>query len=120
MASKNNTIKLKFESARNLAPAPESRSAAKINPRYDLFINGKFEKPLSKKYFDTINPANEEKISEVAEANAADVNRAVKAARTAYDSSWKKMPAKEFEVAIQKKLSVHVKTIFKAILTHEG
>ena len=92
---KNNTIKLKFESARNLSPAPESKSIAKINPRYDLFINGKFEKPLSKKYFDTINPANEEKISEVAEANAADVNRAVKAARTAYDSTWKKMPAKE-------------------------
>ncbi len=95
MATKNNTIKLKFESARNLSPAPESRSIAKIDPRYDLFINGKFEKPLSKKYFDTINPANEEKISEVAEANAADVNRAVKAARAAYDGSWKKMPAKE-------------------------
>ena len=92
---KNNTIKLKFESARNLSPAPESKSIAKINPRYDLFINGKFEKPLSKKYFDTINPANEEKIAEVAEANAADVNKAVKAARAAYDSSWKKMPAKE-------------------------
>ncbi len=95
MATKSNTIKLKFESARNLSPAPESKSIAKINPRYDLFINGKFEKPLSKKYFDTINPANEEKISEVAEANAADVNRAVKAARSAYDNSWKKMPAKE-------------------------
>jgi len=95
MATKSNTIKLKFESARNLSPAPESKSAAKINPRYDLFINGKFEKPLSKKYFDTINPANEEKISEVAEANAADVNRAVKAARAAYDGSWKKMPARE-------------------------
>ncbi len=92
---KNNTIKLKFDSARNLAPAPESKSAAKINPRYDLFINGKFEKPQSKKYFDTINPATEEKLSEVAEANNADVNNAVKAARGAYDKTWKKMPAKE-------------------------
>ena len=53
MATKrNNTLKLKFDSARKFAPAPESRSAAKIKPRYDLFINGKFEKPLSKKYFD--------------------------------------------------------------------
>jgi len=92
---KNNTIKLKFDSARNLAPAPESKSAAKINPRYDLFINGKFEKPQSKKYFDTINPATEEKLSEIAEANTADVNNAVKAARGAYDRTWKKMPAKE-------------------------
>ncbi len=96
MATKrNNTIKLKFDSARNLAPAPESKSAAKINPRYDLFINGKFEKPQSKKYFDTINPATEEKLSEVAEANGADVNKAVVAARTSYEKVWKKMPAKE-------------------------
>ena len=34
----------------------------------------------SGKYFDTINPATEEKLSEVAEANAADVDKAVKAA----------------------------------------
>ncbi|UEG51302.1 aldehyde dehydrogenase family protein [Ferruginibacter lapsinanis] len=94
-AVKNNTIKLKFDSARNLAPAPESKSAAKINPQYDLFINGKFEKPTSKKYFDTINPATEEKLSSVADANAADVNKAVVAARNAYDKTWKKMPAKE-------------------------
>ena len=92
---KSNTIKLKFDSARNLAPAPESKSAAKINPRYDLFINGKFEKPQSKKYFSTINPATEEKLSEVAEAGQQDVNSAVKAARSAYDKTWKKMPAKE-------------------------
>jgi aldehyde dehydrogenase (NAD+) len=92
---KNNTIKLKFDSARNLSPAPESKSAAKINPQYDLFINGKFEKPLSKKYFATINPATEEKLSMIAEANTADVNKAVKAARNAYDKTWKKMPAKE-------------------------
>ena len=92
---KKNTIKLKFDSARNLSPAPESKSAAKIDARYDLFINGKFEPPISKKYFDTINPANEQKIAEVAEANAADVNKAVKAARDAYDKVWKKMPGSE-------------------------
>ncbi len=93
--AKNNSLKLKFESARKLAPAPESRSSATINPRYDLFINGKFEKPLSKKYFDTINPATGEKLSEVALANDADVDKAVKAARNAYEKVWKKMPAKE-------------------------
>ncbi len=93
--AKNNTIKLKFDSARNLAPAPESKSATKINAQYDLFINGKFEKPTSKKYFATINPATEEKLSMIAEANTADVNKAVKAARTAYDKTWKKMPAAE-------------------------
>ena len=94
-ATKNNTIKLKFDSARNLAPAPESKSAAKINERYDLFINGKFEKPISKKYFDTINPATEEKLSSIAEANTADVNKAVVAARNAYEKTWKKTSPKE-------------------------
>jgi len=92
---KNNTIKLKFDSARNLAPAPESKSAAKIGPQYDLFINGKFEKPQSKKYFPTINPATEEKLSMIAEANSTDVNKAVVAARTAYDKTWKKMAPAE-------------------------
>ncbi|MBN8697998.1 MAG: aldehyde dehydrogenase family protein [Chitinophagales bacterium] len=92
---KNNTLKLKFDSARKLAPAPESKSAAKIDPQYDLFINGKFEKPLSKKYFATINPATEEKLSVVAEANSSDVNKAVGAARNAYEKVWKKMPARE-------------------------
>ena len=95
MPTKKNTIKLKFESSRNLAPAPESKSVANIAERYDLFINGKFEKPSSKKYFNTINPANEEKLSSIAEANAADVNKAVVAARTAYEKVWKKTSPKE-------------------------
>ena len=94
-ATRNNTLKLKFTTARTYAPAPESMSGVKIEPRYDLFINGKFEKPSSKKYFDTINPANEKKISEIAEANAADVDKAVKAARNAYNKTWKKMHPKE-------------------------
>lgn len=95
MATRNNTLKLKFTTARNYAPAPESMSGVKIDTRYDLFINGKFEKPSSKKYFDTINPANEKKISEIAEANTADVDKAVKAARNAYNNTWKNMPPKE-------------------------
>ena len=95
MAKKNNTLKLKFDSSRNLAPAPESKSVAKIAERYELFINGKFEKPSSKKYFDTINPATEEKLSSIAEANNADVNKAVVAARNAYEKGWKKTSPKE-------------------------
>src|SRR3954471_9582595 len=91
---KDNTLKLKFDSARKLAPAPESKSAAKINARYELFINGEFTAPASGKYFDTHNPATEEKLSEVADANEVDVDRAVKAARAGFNV-WSKMPAKE-------------------------
>jgi len=91
---KNNTIKLKFDTWQ-YAPAPESKGAASIKSRYDLFINGEWQKPSGDKYFDTINPATEEKLSEVAEANVADVDKAVSAARRSYEKVWKKMPAKE-------------------------
>lgn len=93
--AKNNTIKLKFDTIWNYAPAPESKSAASINDRYNLFINGQWQEPQSKKYFDTINPANEEKLAEVAEANEADVQKAVSAARYAYEKYWKKISPKE-------------------------
>jgi aldehyde dehydrogenase (NAD+) len=92
---KKNTPSLKFSAARSLAPAPESKSIAKIAERYELFINGKFEKPSTKKYFATVNPATEETLSMVADAGVADVNRAVTAARQSYEKVWKKMPAKE-------------------------
>lgn len=93
MANENN-LKLKFDSARKLAPAPESKSAAKINAQYELFINGEFVEPQSKNYFDTINPATEEKLSQVADAGDADVDSAVSAARDAF-TGWSKLPAKE-------------------------
>jgi len=91
---KNTTIKLKFDTWQ-YAPAPESKSAATIKSQYDLFINGEWVKPSGNKYFDTINPATEEKLSEIAEANVADVDKAVASARKAYEKVWKKMPQKE-------------------------
>ncbi len=48
---KSNTIKLNFDTSWSYAPAPESKSAATINKQYDLFINGEWQKPLSKKIF---------------------------------------------------------------------
>ncbi|MEK7692220.1 MAG: aldehyde dehydrogenase family protein [Bdellovibrionota bacterium] len=77
------------------APAPEGTEHIKIAPRYDLFIDGGFTPPKAGKYFDTINPARETKISEVAEAGPEDVERAVRSARRAYDETWSRMPAKE-------------------------
>ncbi len=77
------------------AAAPESTDHVSIKPQYDLFINGKFCKPNSKKYFDTINPATEKKISAIAHSNIHDVDTAVKAAKKAYDSVWSKMKPSE-------------------------
>ena len=77
------------------APAPEATDHIRIAPRHELFIDGRWTAPKSGKYFDTINPATEQVMSEIAEANAEDVNLAVTAARRAYDKVWRKMPGKE-------------------------
>ncbi|HEX6643021.1 MAG TPA: aldehyde dehydrogenase family protein, partial [Thermoanaerobaculia bacterium] len=77
------------------APSLESTDHVKIASRYNLFIGGKFVEPHSKKWFETVNPATEEKLADVADADAHDVDRAVKAARTAYDKSWRKLKPSE-------------------------
>lgn len=74
-------------------PAPETAKAF-IEPRYGLFINGKFVAPKTKKYFDSISPRNEEKLSEIALAGAADVDAAYQAAAVAF-ASWSKLPGAE-------------------------
>ncbi len=77
------------------SPALESTSHVEIKKRYELYINGEWVKPASKKYFKTINPANEEVLAEVAHANEKDVDKAVKAARKAYDEVWSKISPAE-------------------------
>jgi aldehyde dehydrogenase (NAD+) len=88
-------VKLNFSTTWQYAPAPESASSAKLDATNDLFINGQFVAPAKGEYFDTINPATEKKLGEVASATSEDVNRAVKAARNAYEGVWSKMPARE-------------------------
>ncbi|MDQ1619733.1 MAG: aldehyde dehydrogenase [Actinomycetota bacterium] len=77
------------------APAPESRAIVDLKPSYGLFINGEFVDPADGRAFKTISPATEEVLAEVSEAGKADVDRAVQAARKAYDRVWSKMPARE-------------------------
>ncbi|HSM29817.1 MAG TPA: aldehyde dehydrogenase family protein [Woeseiaceae bacterium] len=87
--------KLAFEGGWEYSPAPESTDHIKVQKKYELFIGGDFVKPESGKYFDTINPATEERLSRVALANAADVDKAVKAARKAYNGPWSRMKPAE-------------------------
>ena len=77
------------------APAPESRAIVKLNSDYGLFINGKWVSPQSKKKFSSINPATEEVLAKVSQGNQADVDKAVKAARAAYNKVWSKTKPKE-------------------------
>ncbi|MCO5576519.1 hypothetical protein L7F22_030330 [Adiantum nelumboides] len=60
----------------------------------NLLIDGKFVDAASGKTFPTIDPRTEEVIAHVAEGDLEDVNRAVKAARKAFDKGpWPKMTA---------------------------
>jgi aldehyde dehydrogenase (NAD+) len=61
-----------------------------------LIINGEAVDAASGRTFSTTNPATEEVITQVAEAGVEDVDRAVKAARAAFESGpWPKMRAAE-------------------------
>jgi aldehyde dehydrogenase (NAD+) len=86
---------LTFGNKWDYAPAPEDYKSYVIAPRHELFIDGKFVAPSSGKYFDSINPATEAKLTEIAAANGQDVDLAVKAARRAYDKVWSKLPGRE-------------------------
>jgi aldehyde dehydrogenase (NAD+) len=77
------------------APAPESRSVVDIASSYGLFIDGAFVDARSGSTFKTVNPATEEVLSEVSEAGSDDVDRAVAAARLAYDKVWGPMSGRD-------------------------
>jgi aldehyde dehydrogenase (NAD+) len=79
----------------NLEPSLESVAQVQIKPQYELFIDGKWQAPLSASYFATVNPADEKQLSQIAQANAADVDLAVKAARAAYENVWSKISGAE-------------------------
>ncbi|MFY1626607.1 aldehyde dehydrogenase family protein [Micromonospora sp. WMMD735] len=75
------------------APAPESRAIVDIRSSYGLFIDGEFVdgETLDK----TVNPATEEVLAEVTWAGTQDVDRAVRAARKAYEKVWGPMPGRD-------------------------
>ena len=77
------------------SPAPESRAVVKLKSDYGHFINGKWVAPLSKKKFASINPATEEILAKVSQGSAADIDKAVKAARIAYNKVWSKTKPQE-------------------------
>ena len=63
--------------------------------RYQLFIDGQFVDAESGKTFTSPNPATGETFAEVAEADKADIDKAVAAARKAFDGKWSKMSARD-------------------------
>src|ERR1700735_3102437 len=66
--------------------ASEAKSTVR---RYQMYINGEFVESADGKYFPVMEPSTEEVMAEVPEANEKDVNRAVAAAKAAFDSgAW--------------------------------
>ncbi|MGI9166752.1 MAG: betaine-aldehyde dehydrogenase [Pyrinomonadaceae bacterium] len=63
--------------------------------KYQLFIDGQWIDAESGKTFSTPNPATGETFADVAEADKADIDKAVSAARRAFEGKWSKLSARD-------------------------
>jgi aldehyde dehydrogenase (NAD+) len=70
--------------------SPVSRSTEKL-----LLIDGQRVASVSGRTFNTLNPATEQVLATISEGNADDVDRAVAAARRAFEGPWRTMRASE-------------------------
>jgi aldehyde dehydrogenase (NAD+) len=75
------------------APAPESRDIVTIQDRYGFFVGGEWIEP--RETYTTISPSTEEPLAEVGEGTPEDVDRAVDAARAAFENGWSALPGSE-------------------------
>jgi phenylacetaldehyde dehydrogenase len=75
---------------------PQNNLDSFLSRTHKMLINGKWEAAVSGKTFDTYNPATGEVLSRVAEGDREDIDRAVKAARTAFETGrWSQLTASE-------------------------
>ena len=89
----SNARELLFGELWDYAPAPESTSHVRLSDHYGHFIDGEFVEEGEP--FKTINPATEEPLAEIRAADEALVDRAVQAARRAWEEVWAPMPGRE-------------------------
>ena len=88
------TPELLFGDLWEFDPAPETANPA-IQPKYELFIGGRFVATKSRRYFDSINPATGQVLTKIPAAGQADVDAAFSAAEKAYAGEWRTMAANE-------------------------
>jgi aldehyde dehydrogenase (NAD+) len=77
------------------APALESTASLTLRERYGLFIGGNWVAAADGALVATQNPATEATLAHVSRAGAADVDRAVRAARRGYEKYWRKLAPSE-------------------------
>ena len=94
-SSPNADLKLDFESVWQYSPAAEDSSHVEIAETYNHFINGRFVEPVKGRYMTSVNPATEEVLTEFAEGTSEDIDKAVSAARKAYEKTWSKLSGRE-------------------------
>jgi aldehyde dehydrogenase (NAD+) len=75
------------------APAPESTDIVRLRERYGFFVGGEWLEPSET--YTTISPSTEEPLAEVGQGTAEDVDRAVAAARAAFENGWSSLPGAE-------------------------
>jgi aldehyde dehydrogenase (NAD+) len=99
-------------------PAPEDPKESLLwldarQRKFGHFINGKFQAPVEGKYFETSDPGTGEKIADVAQGSAADVDAAVKAARAALPA-WQKLSGHQrakFLYALARQVQKHLRRL---------
>ena len=95
-----------------MATVAEPRRRIAKNLQTKILIDGKWRDALSGKTFETINPATEEVIAEVAEGDHADIDLAVTAARKAFDTGpWRKTDARDLGRMLNKLADLMEKNI---------
>ena len=77
------------------APAPEARDVVKLRERYGLFIDGRDVEASDGGTFTSVDPSTELPLALVSKATAADIDRAVRAAKRAGRRSWTDLPGRE-------------------------
>lgn len=90
--------------------------------QYDLYLNGKFQKPITEDWIDVENPANKEVIAQVPAAKEDDVNTAVKGAKEALES-WRNTPLEDRIEYVEKMISYlesHKDEIVETIIAELG
>ena len=75
---------------------PEDRVTSFVSRKHKMLINGKWVDSASGKTFPTYNPATGEVMAQVAEGDREDIDRAVRAARNAFDNGpWPQLTTSE-------------------------
>lgn len=92
---KSNVSNHDFITGNAYAPAPESTAIVKLKEAYGLFIDGSFQPVDPDQLMDTCDPSNEKLLAMVTQGSTGDVDKAVQAARRAYEDVWSTLPGKD-------------------------